>query len=86
MPLGLAATLFFGSFYGARRAVVLTTLVGAATSLTIEGFQAYLPTRYSGVTDLFTNPLGALLGALLYFAIARLVAKKTGVERSPNPV
>jgi VanZ family protein len=86
IPLGFAAALLFATLYEMKRAVVLATLVGAATSLTIEYFQAFLPTRYSGVTDLITNPLGTLIGALLYFAVAKVVTKTFGVERLPNPV
>jgi VanZ family protein len=76
MPLGFAAALFFAMFYGARRTVVFATLVGATTSLAIEYFQAYLPTRYSGVTDLISNPLGAYVGAMIYCAVAKLAIKK----------
>ena len=80
IPLGFVTALFFAMFCGARRAVILAVMVGEATSLTIEYFQAYLPTRYSGVTDLITNPLGACIGAILYCAVARLAAKKMGLS------
>lgn len=80
IPLGFVTALFFAMFCGARRAVILAVMVAEATSLTIEYFQAYLPTRYSGVTDLITNPLGACIGAILYCAVARLAAKKMGLS------
>jgi hypothetical protein len=45
------------------RAMVVTILVGALISLSIEIVQAYLPSRESGMTDIITNTLGTTLGA-----------------------
>jgi hypothetical protein len=66
IPLGFMANAFFSSVGKVRRAVLLTIVVGCATTLTIEILQAFLPTRDSGTTDLFTNTLGTCLGAALY--------------------
>ena len=47
--------------------LVLTAIgVGLLTSLVIEVLQAFLSARSSGVTDLMTNTLGTVTGALIY--------------------
>jgi len=66
IPLGFIANAFFSSVGKGRRAVLFTILLGCATTLTIEILQAFLPTRDSGTTDLFTNTLGTCLGAAVY--------------------
>jgi VanZ family protein len=65
MPFGflLCALLYRAPWF--RRAVLLSTLLGGALSLCIEILQAYIPQRGSGMTDVITNTLGTLLGALL---------------------
>ena len=73
VPLGFLTALFAAAFWKPRRATVIAILLGAATSLTIEYFQSFLPTRYSGTTDLVTNTIGSWMGAVLYFATARFL-------------
>jgi VanZ family protein len=66
IPLGLFWAAYFSTVRVIDRARTATILLGFAVSLTIELLQAYLPTRSSGMTDLFTNTMGTAIGALLY--------------------
>lgn len=66
VPLGFSFCAYWALSYPIKRAAFAAVLVGVAVTLTIEILQSYLPTRQSGVTDLFTNTSGTWLGALLY--------------------
>jgi len=74
IPLGLVLSFYLTSVKGMKRATLLTVLVGMAVSLAIEYFQSFLPTRYSGCTDLFTNTFGTWVGAMLCKLFARWIA------------
>jgi hypothetical protein len=66
VPLGFCFCAYWAQFLPIRRAIICAILVGIAVTFTIEILQGYLPTRQSGVTDLFTNTLGTWIGAGLY--------------------
>lgn len=65
VPLGFVCGLYFMTARGTRRTVLISVLIGTAVSLAIEYFQAFLPTRFSGVTDLITNTTGTWIGVML---------------------
>jgi VanZ family protein len=67
IPLGMIVFWYFSFAQPRSRAILYATLTGGFLSLLIEVLQAYIPRRVSGMTDIITNTLGALLGA----AIAR---------------
>jgi VanZ family protein len=66
VPLGFCFAALFAWVVGRRRSLLYAMVAGFCVSLTIEVLQAFVPTRMSGTTDLFTNTSGAALGAWLY--------------------
>jgi hypothetical protein len=66
IPTGFCFYAYLAVAWPARRALLVTVVLGFLVSLTIEVLQAYLPTRDSGMTDLITNTLGTYLGILCY--------------------
>jgi hypothetical protein len=66
IPTGVCFYACLIAVWPAKRALLVTLVVGFLVSLTIEVLQAYLPTRDSGTTDLITNTLGTYIGILCY--------------------
>lgn len=70
-----------------RRAASLTVVCGALLSVMIELFQALLPTRDSGTTDILTNTLGTWIGVVLYRdALPLLVTRFSWLSSIPRGV
>lgn len=66
VPLGFLFCAYFSRAGRTKSPMLVTILLGFTVSFLIETLQAFLPTRYSGTTDLITNTLGTYLGAELY--------------------
>ena len=66
VPLGFCFAAIFAWRKGRRHSLLYVTLLGLCVSLTIEILQAFMPTRNSGTTDLFTNTAGSAFGGYLY--------------------
>jgi hypothetical protein len=65
MPLGFVFGAYFLLAHSRGKAILYATLAGGSLSFLIELLQAYIPQRFSGTTDIITNTLGTLLGAML---------------------
>jgi VanZ family protein len=66
IPLGFFFCAYLTLAGKISRPALVTVILGAAVSVSIEVLQAYLPTRDSGMTDIITNTLGTGLGVILY--------------------
>ena len=75
IPLGFFFCAYLTLAGKISRPALVTVILGAAVSVTIEVLQAYLPTRDSGMTDIITNTLGTGLGVILYRWKAALLTK-----------
>jgi VanZ family protein len=64
MPLGFVLTSSFSKGSNKRVAFIVTTLVCAVLSGSLEFTQNYLPTRVASNVDLATNTLGGIIGSL----------------------
>ncbi len=64
IPLGMILGVYFSFAHSRYQAILYATLAGGFLSFIIEVLQAYIPRRVSGTTDIITNTLGALIGAV----------------------
>jgi VanZ family protein len=79
VPFGFFGAAYVASFRCVRRPALVAIVIGGCISLLIEIGQAYLPTRFSGVTDIITNTVGTAAGTGLYrsgvLSVKRILAK-----------
>jgi VanZ family protein len=66
MPVGFVLFAYLSDVKVIGRPALTAILLGLVLSFTVEALQRLLPTRDSGLTDLFTNTLGTALGVWLH--------------------
>lgn len=79
IPLGFVLTTHFSLVRRMKRPALAAVVVGGSLSAVVEVFQSYLPTRYSGCTDIITNTIGTALGAALYYRFAPNIRRRLAV-------
>jgi glycopeptide antibiotics resistance protein len=65
IPLGFILCVYLSLVRTPWNAILSAALAGGILSFVIEVLQAYIPQRISGTTDIITNTLGTVLGAVL---------------------
>jgi VanZ family protein len=88
IPLGFFFCALFHLASDVEHPVLATITLGFMVSLTIEALQGFLPTRSSGVTDLFTNTFGTAVGTVAYTspAVRRCIGKLGRYARVPEDI
>lgn len=90
VPFGFSLCALLYTNQNVRRPVLSAIALGFAVSLTIEVLQGFLPTRDSGMTDLFTNAFGtglgasAYVGAVLWYRARRATAQRPSEMSQSN--
>jgi glycopeptide antibiotics resistance protein len=84
VPLGLCFYTYLMALR-VRRAALVSIVLGTTVSVIIEVLQAYLPTRDSGTTDIFTNTLGTWIGVESYSIVVRRFPKMFPIVLSAAP-
>jgi len=81
IPLGfvLSATLIEINGTFKKPVVLMTVALCFIISLTIEIVQAWFPSRSSSMLDLMSNTSGALIGAMIYLLIVKLVGAEAEI-------
>jgi hypothetical protein len=76
VPVGFVFSAYFSIVKRTGRVALVVILLGFFLSFTVEALQRLLPTRDSGMGDLFTNTTGTALGVLLYRSTVRVLDRK----------
>lgn len=84
IPLGAALAIALPSPLSRAAKIVVTVILGAILSLTMETAQMWLPKRYASAFDALANAAGLLLGALLGLVLTASATLMSGLNRGRN--
>lgn len=86
IPFSFLLALWAGGMMRALRtqSVLIAVAIGALTSVLIEAFQVYLPTRDSSLIDVITNTIGSSCGAILSVWASASLTRAAGRKPSPR--
>jgi len=84
VPLGTALLITWPSSWSRTLKLLVTIVLAALLSISMESAQMWLPTRYASAFDTLANLVGTVIGALLGIALVAFTSMLTWLNRARN--
>ncbi|MDP1676408.1 MAG: VanZ family protein [Bacteroidota bacterium] len=82
LPLGfLASMLMLTMISNRRKNTILVCAIGLMFSTIIELLQVYQPGRFSSISDVLSNTMGAFFGTLIFFFLLKTLKTESGITQ-----